>query len=230
MMKKRILTVVMAGALSSSLFGLDFDISLSGSKNGVDAFSFSVGEYYRVPQHEIVVVQKRLPKNDMSVAYFLSRRALKSIDYITALRMRGESWWDISINLGLNPHNIYVVQTQKRYGPPYGKAYGHDKHREDYRLSDDDIAELVNVKFLSNYHGVSADEIIEQRRRGERFINIDQRYHEQRAQRGNKKARREWREEDMEKRKDRKKSREWREDDRENKRDRREEKRGRDRE
>jgi len=192
-MRKFTAALFVAGAINSSLLGLDFDISLSGSKNGLDAFSFSIGEYYRAPQHEILVVQERLSKNDMSVAYFLSRRASRSIDYITKLRIRGDSWWDISVTLGLKPQDVYVVETQKRQGPPYGKAYGYDKNQKKSRLSDIEITELVNVKFLSSYHGVSTDEIIEQRRRGENFVNIDKTYHEKKAQRSEKKSKHEWR-------------------------------------
>jgi len=192
-MKKFTAALLVAGAINSSLLGLDFDISLSGSKNGLDAFSFSIGEYYKAPQREILVVQERLSKNDMSVAYFLARKASRNIDYITKLRVRGDSWWDISISLGLNPRDVYVVKTQKRQGPPYGKAYGYDKNKKKSRLSDGEIAELVNVKFLSAYHGVSADEIIEQRRKGDDFVNIDKNYHEKKAQRSDKKSKREWR-------------------------------------
>lgn len=185
-----------AGIILLSLFttvnAFEFDIGVSGSKNGLDAFTFSIGDYYRVPQREVLVVQERLSRDDISIAYFLSRKAAKSIDYITRFRMRGDSWWDISISLGLNPQTLYVVQTQKRQGPPYGKAYGYEKNKMKSHLSDGEITELVNVKFLSSYHGVSTDEIIEQRRQGEKFINIDKKYHEQKAKRSDKKEKREW--------------------------------------
>lgn len=177
-MKISVAGIFLTLSISSSMFAADFDIGLSGTEKGVDSFSFSIGDYYRVPQREVVIATEELSASDISVAYFLAEKVRRSPKYIAKLRMAGSSWWDISINLGLNPEVIYVVETDKRYGPPYGRAYGHKKSRKKLYLDDDAIAELVNVRFLSSYHRVSIDEVIERRRAGEDFRNIDRGYHE----------------------------------------------------
>lgn len=151
----------------TSVYALDFDIGVSGRDDDVDGFYFSIGNHYNAPREEIYVVERRIPRDEVNIAYFLARESRRNINFITDLRLRGKSWWDISLSLGLNPHNLYVVETYNHYGPPYGRAYGygHNKHR----LSDREIMELVNVRFLSRYHGISPDEVIERRHRGSHY-------------------------------------------------------------
>lgn len=161
--------IVASISLFVSLNAFEFDIGVSGGDNrGVDGFYFSIGDYYQVPEREVYVVERTIPREEVNIAYFLARRAHRDVRFITDLRLGGHSWWDISLRLGLDPRTIYVVETYNDYGPPYGKAYGYykDKH---HRLSDREILELVNVRFLSEYHRISPDEVIERRQRGTHY-------------------------------------------------------------
>lgn len=169
-MKKITLSLMVAAALA---YGANFDIGVSGSDKGITGFTLSVGEYYRAPIEEIKVIRRSLPADELSVVYFLARKAHKSPEYITKMRVEGKSWWQITISLGLEPRDIYVVETHRHSGPPYGKAYGYHKKHGDYRLSDGEIVELVNTKFLASYHRVSADEIIDRRKGGRSYSDID---------------------------------------------------------
>jgi len=161
---KKIVSALLLGFFTV-LGAFEFDIGVSGGDRGVDGFYFSIGEYYRVPQTEVVVVERSISRDDVNVAYFLAKKAKRDVKYITELRLNGSSWWDISLRLGLNPHTLYVVDTYNDYGPPYGKAYGYSKKDRDKRLEDGQIVELVNVRFLSEYHGISPDEVIERKRK-----------------------------------------------------------------
>lgn len=173
---KKVLSAVLI-CFFTSANALDFDVGVSGGDRGVDGFYFSIGNYYNVPEREIVVVEHSISREDVNVAYFLARRAHRDVRFITDLRLSGRSWWDISLRLGLDPRTIYVVDTYNDYGPPYGKAYGYykDKH---HRLDDRQIAELVNVRFLSEYHGISSDEVIVRRRKGSDFYHDNDEYRE----------------------------------------------------
>lgn len=212
-MKTTAYAVLLAGSL---LFGSNFDIGISGSDGKIDGFTLSIGDYYRVPHHDVVVVERRIPREELGVVYYLSRHAHRDVGYISDLRLRGLSWWDITIRLGLDPRVIYVVNTNRNYGPPYGKAYGYNKK---HRLHDREIADLVNVRFLSDYHHISPDEVIDRRRGGDRFDNIDRHYREHRQEmredrREFREDRREMREDKRELREDRREMREERRDDR----------------
>ncbi|WP_295054066.1 hypothetical protein [Sulfuricurvum sp.] len=166
---------LIVGMLCASLSASNFDIGISGSEQGIDGFSLSVGDYYRVPQQEIVVIERSIPRDEMSVVYFLARESHRDAGYITDLRLHGGSWWDISLRLGLDPRTLYVIDSHRYNSPPYGKAYGYHKGKK-HRLKDSEIIELVNVRFLSDYHHISYDEVIDRRRGGERYNRIDEHY------------------------------------------------------
>jgi hypothetical protein len=175
-MKTTAYAFILAGTL---LFGSNFDIGVSGSDGKIDGFSLSIGDYYRVPQQEVVVVERRIPREEVGVAYYLARHAHRDVGYITDLRLHGQSWWDITLRLGLDPRTIYVVNTAHSYGPPYGKAYGYQKK---HRLHDREIVDLVNVRFLSDYHHITPDEVIKRRRGGDHYDRIDRHYRDNRKE------------------------------------------------
>lgn len=174
-MKQFIYIAVLAGCLSAGLSAANYDIGISGSDRGIDGFSFSIGNYYNIPRQEIMVIERSVPREEMSVVYYLANRSHRDARFITNLRLRGLSWWDISLNLGLDPRTLYVVETRRHSGPPYGNAYGYDKHNK-HRLGDAEIVDLVNVRFLSDYHHISADEVIDRRRKGENYNRINDYY------------------------------------------------------
>ncbi|MDP3266058.1 MAG: hypothetical protein Q8M39_04450 [Sulfuricurvum sp.] len=188
-MKQLLCIAVIAGCLSVELSAANYDIGISGSDRGIDGFSLSIGNYYNVPRQEIMVIERSIPREEMSVVYYLANRSHRDARFITDLRLRGISWWDISIRLGLDPRTLYVVESRRYSGPPYGNAYGYDKHNK-YRLRDAEIVDLVNVRFLSDYHHISPDDVIDRRRRGENYNNINEHYRGNKDRAGNRKDRR----------------------------------------
>ncbi|MDO9304786.1 MAG: hypothetical protein Q7T77_05625 [Sulfuricurvum sp.] len=172
-MKKALYLAFITGILSSSLSASNFDIGVSGSDRGINAFSLSIGDYYRVPQQEVMIIERSIPRDEMSVVYFLARESHRDARYISNLRLRGVSWWDISLRLGLNPRTLYRIDTRRHAGPPYGKSYGYAKN---HHLRDSEIIDLVNVRFLSDYHHISPDDVIDRRRGGERYNRINEHY------------------------------------------------------
>ena len=175
-MKKIIPIALLTAFMSGSLYAANFDIGVSGSDRGIDGFSLSIGNYYNAPVQEIRVIERSIPRDEMSVVYFLARQSHRTPQYITNMRLRGISWWDISLRLGLNPRTLYVVNSSRYSQPPYGNAYGYHNGKRHHKLRDSDIVELVNVRFLSRYHGISPDEVIDRRRHGEHYRNIDNDY------------------------------------------------------
>lgn len=174
-MKKTVFALLLATNL---IYGSDVSWNLSGSNGQIDGFTLSIGNYYRVPVNEVVVLERSIPREEMSVVYYLAEHSHKSPRYISDLRLRGMSWWDITLRLGLNPKTLYIVETHQHFGPPYGMAYGFGpKH---HHLRDADIIDLVNVRFLSRYHHVSPDDIIRYRRGGDHYRSINERYRDKR--------------------------------------------------
>ncbi len=166
-MKHVITAALLAGFLSVSGGASDFDIAISGSERGIEGLSLSLGNYYRVPQSEVVIVERSFPKEELSVVYMLSNRSRRDVRYISDLRQRGLSWWDVSLRLGLDPRTLYVVDSRRH--PSFHQVPKH-------RLKDAEIIERCNVRFLSRYHGISPDDVIDRRHRGEHYHRIHDHY------------------------------------------------------
>lgn len=144
---------------------------------GLKEFHLAIGKQYNYPEKEVVTIRdKHIPEEELPVVFFLARRAQVSPMTIVKLRLKGQSWIDISLHYGLSP-DIFFVPVQVDPGPPYGRAYGHyrdrDKHHwKTVRLEDGDIVNLVNLRFMADRYDCSPDEIINRRGQGLDFIKI----------------------------------------------------------
>ena len=140
-------------------------------------FYLAVGEHYGVPEREVVVVHERkIPDEELPVVYFIARRAHVSPETVIRLRLRGRSWMDISAHFGLAA-DVFYVPLKRDPGPPYGKAYGHfkkGKHRKKIVLSDEDIVNLINLRFISEYYGCAPEDVVRMRSEGRSFVEINQ--------------------------------------------------------
>jgi hypothetical protein len=171
-----VIIILLCGLISSANAGFDFGISVGDE--GVKGFYLSIGDYYKVPQKEVLIIkEKRIPDEEIPVVLFLAKKAQVTPKTIIDLRIGGKTWMEISIHFGLSPE-IFYVPVKEVKGPPYGKAYGHFKKRskKDWKsvtLGDDDVINLVNLKFTSEYYSFSPEEIIRMREKGEDFVKIN---------------------------------------------------------
>ncbi|BAN36227.1 hypothetical protein SCD_n02419 [Sulfuricella denitrificans skB26] len=155
-------------------------IDMGGSfVNGdLNSFYFSLGEYYRVPERDVIFIrERRIPDHEIPVVLFISQRARVTPSAIINLRLSGSSWMDISLRFGLGP-DVYYVPVQSVYGSPYTHAYGHYQNRnrnewQKIRLADDDVVNLVNLRFISERYGYPAEEVMRMRSSGKNFMNIN---------------------------------------------------------
>lgn len=108
--------------------------------------------------------------DDLAVALFISRHSGKEPDAVFAMHKGGLAWWDVSMRLGVKPE-VWFVPVKRDPGPPYGKAYGHWKkhgHHQpaEMRITDEDLRNLVAVRLLHEYYGVSVEVAMEWRSSG----------------------------------------------------------------
>ena len=135
------------------------------SGDGLRSFYFAVGNYYQVPEREVVVVQEQaLPPDEVPVVFYVAQRAHVAPAVVIDLRRRGESWADIAFRFRLDPDIYYF-----RGGPPYGKAYGYWKK---HPPRDAEVIDAVNVHFLSDYHHVTPDAVWAERSRGRSYAVV----------------------------------------------------------
>ncbi len=169
-------TVICAGVAGFGSAGMDLGVSIGD--DGLKSFYFAVSDHYRVSERDVVAVKKKnVSHEELPVVFFIAKRARVSAETVIGLRLGGSSWMDISLRFGLTP-DIYYVPVKKAGGPPYGKAYGHYKNKPKnqwgtIRLSDSDVVNMVNLKFISEHYGYSPDEIIHMRSAGKNFVLIN---------------------------------------------------------
>lgn len=159
---------------------------ISISNGELRSFYLAVGDYYRVPESRVTYVKQhyRIHDEELPVVFFLASRAHVDPSVIIDLRYRQRmSWLNITFHYGLTPEIYYVPA--KHAGPPYGKAYGHyKKHGKDYkhvRLADADVVNLVNLRFMSEYHGVAAEVVMDRRGKGEKFVAMNDHYYREKG-------------------------------------------------
>lgn len=127
---------------------------------------------------------KVLPPPDLSVLMFLAREANRPLDHLVDLRRKGLPFPDIAARIGLPPTVFLVpMPVDARVGPPYGKAHGYwkkHKHRKPVKvvLSDAEVIDLVHLRVVSGFYGVSVIDVIRMREKGTPFPGIYEHYHE----------------------------------------------------
>jgi hypothetical protein len=155
------------------------NIGVSIGEEGLRGFYLAVGDYFRVPEREVIIIQeRRIPDDEIPVVFFLAARARVSPGVIVDLRLGGKSWLDITLHLRLGPEIYYVPIPVAVKGPPYGKAYGYykNKPKKDWGkivLADADVVNLVNLRFVSEHYHYAPEKVIEMRSKGKNFVVIN---------------------------------------------------------
>jgi hypothetical protein len=140
-------------------------------------FHVAVANYYQVPEREVIVIrERRIPDDEIPVALFIARHAGVPWTRVVDMRLRGDSWWNISLRLGVGPE-VYYVPVTVVSGPPYGRALGHykKKHRKQWHtivLTDPDIVNLVELRFLTEHYRVAPERVIALRSEDRDFVAI----------------------------------------------------------
>jgi len=169
-------------------------VGLAASGGRVQSFYVSVGAYFHVPEAGVVAVKERyrLADEELPVVFFLAARAGVEPSAVVELRLRKMSWWDIGLRFGLNPEIFFVPVAVTRIGPPYGRAYGYykrlrgQKHWGTVVLYDEDVLNLVNLRFISGHYGIPAERVMEMRGRGSSFLDIHEKALKEKAGRTEK--------------------------------------------
>ena len=85
-MRKVILSVALAAliwCLPTHEVSADVSLGVSLDQDGLKGFYLAIGEHYKVPETEVVVVrQKNVPDEELPVVFFLARQASVSPETI----------------------------------------------------------------------------------------------------------------------------------------------------
>jgi len=172
---------LLAGAIWISLPGApaaaDVRIGATITDDGLRSFHLAIGSYYQVPEREIIVVRERhVPDDELPVVFFLASRAHQPASMIVDMRLDGRAWIDIAWHFGLGS-DVFYVPLARHPGPPYGRAYGYFKQTKQsewprLRLSDVDVVNLVNLRFIADHYRCSPYEVTRLRRDHRSFVRL----------------------------------------------------------
>lgn len=144
----------------------------------VDFFATAAASYYGYPSREVIVLpQYGIAEEEIPVALYIARKAKVQPLTIVNLRKSGLSWMAIANRYHISPADFYFPATAEISSPPYGKAYGYYRNlpKKEWHtivLDDDDIINLVNLRFISDSRHVSPVAVVEQRGQGRPFSHI----------------------------------------------------------
>jgi hypothetical protein len=149
----------------------------SSGNQAVLAFTSDVGEYFGLSSNDVAFIRaRRIPDEELPVVCFISKRAKVEPAALVDLRMRGRSWMDISMHYSVGPEPYYVP-SKEAVGTGYEKAIGYftAKPRKDWKkiyLADDDIVNLVNLRFITEHYRCDARDVMRMRADGMSFVEI----------------------------------------------------------
>lgn len=173
---------IIVGAVIACLMvgraGAEVTAGIKIDQDGLKGFYLAIGDHFKVAAEQIDVArEERIADEELPVVFFLAKRSGVAPDVIIKLRHSGKSWMEITTDFGLNA-GIFYVPVSGNPGPPYGKAYGHfrSRGRSDWGhiwMSDDDVVNFVNLRFISEHYDYSPDEVIKMRQNGNGFVDIN---------------------------------------------------------
>ncbi|MBI4411001.1 MAG: hypothetical protein HY541_00765 [Deltaproteobacteria bacterium] len=178
-MLKRILLLVVLGLGLNIHSAQAFSFGFFAGDNARDNFYVSTARYFGVPRSEVVLIEHYgIPVEEIPVVLFISQRANVLPYSVSMLRLGGMPWIEVVRYYNLSPVILYTPVAYRVTGPPYGYAYGYywkkaPKKWNRIVLRDNDVVNLVNLRFLSSYHRLSPEKVIEMRSSGRSFTAIN---------------------------------------------------------
>lgn len=154
-----VLCAVLGAAAPAAAQGADGD--------GVAAYYRAVGEHFRVPANEIMILSEwRLPAEEIPVVLFVASRGGISPEAVVAHRRAGRGWGDVARRYRLDATSFHVPLD----GPAGSLAGAYEAYRSrpqpqwsGIELADSDIVALVNLRVLAEVLGTRPEAVLQAR-------------------------------------------------------------------
>jgi len=176
---KKVLIFTLLSMLCFSYISAAVSVGMTVGDEGLKNFYFSIGEFYKIPEKEVIIVRERgIPDEELPIVFFLAKRANVSYWQIIKWRVHNRwTWMKIAAKLRLGPEVFYVPVDAPVSGGIYERIYGYyqqPKHKwVKIKLTDEEVMHCVNLHFISNYYGYKPIEVIKMRHAGRNFIVIN---------------------------------------------------------
>lgn len=145
------------------------DMDLPAASKLLSDYFVAIDEYFQVSQKQVLIIRKQRIRNEqIPVVLFVANKGDVNPQRVVDLRLRGIDWLAIAARFGLNAETFHV---------PVKDAKFDNTPREGWKkilLTDDDIINLVNLRFLSEHYKRAPEEILKLRAEGKTFMEINQ--------------------------------------------------------
>lgn len=183
--RKALMALVAAFSLLACAAGARGAVAASDRDAPVDdrevrSFYLALQDYFRVPEPEIASLKEQgLSYEELPVIFFIAERSQTETRRVMELRLASRTWTEIAFRLGLTPDVFYVPVTSPVSSPPYRHAYtGYSrKPKREWKtvsLTEKDVVNLVNLRFLSENYGCPPERVIDLRAAGRTFLQINE--------------------------------------------------------
>jgi hypothetical protein len=144
----------------------------------VDNFHSALTDYYKVSEDQLANAKANgVADDELAVDCFIAQRARVEPEAVTGLRASNLGWMQVAFHYQINPWVFYTFLRDYPAHTPYESAY--EKFKKPtltMNLTDAEIVNLVNLKFLSEYFGRDPKDIIQKRTVGKPFRKIAEDY------------------------------------------------------
>lgn len=142
-------------------------------------YIMAVGNQYNA-DYEVVnnIMNSYVSVDELPVVFFIANTA--HVDPVEVAKMRSDknSWMDITSSYELSPKNYYVMISGKIKNSEFKATF--DKYHtvltsqwDKIELTDQDIINLVNLRFIYQYNDYSPYEVMDMRSYGKSYVNIN---------------------------------------------------------
>jgi hypothetical protein len=143
-----------------------------------DNFYSALMDYYKVSDNSLANAKAGAVADDeLAVDCFIAQRARVEPEAVTSLRNSNLSWMQVAFHYQLNPWVFYSFLRDFPSHTAYESAY--EKFKKPtlkINLTDAEIVNLANLKFLSEYYGRDPKDIVQKRIAGKSFRQINEEY------------------------------------------------------
>jgi hypothetical protein len=178
---KKIVALLVAMAMTAiflpAVANAEFKVGVSVGSEGVNNFYAALGDYNNVEQKDVLEVRHQgISDEELPVVFFMASKANVPSREIVRLRAKHWGWAKIAAKYRIDAAAFYVPVNGEVTGHIYGgmyKNYGAPQNKwKKIKLSDADIVNSVNLRFVSEKYGYAPEEVIRMRENGRDFVSI----------------------------------------------------------
>ncbi len=143
-----------------------------------DNYHLALQDYFKVSEQQVADAKTTgITDEELPVVFFMAQRNNLGPESVTNVHSSGLNWMQVAYHFRLNPLVFYTYLTFDTSHTPFEKVYGEYKNRQNpFNMTDADLINLANLKFLSEYYGRDPKDIIQRRASGKTFAEINEDY------------------------------------------------------